>query len=184
MSVNLDLKHPCKQLIWCYQKDKYLDNKNYDANENVDKNGTLKSIYNNFAVNINDDINPLINANLQLNGYDRMDKRLGTGTYYNVVQGYQYNTNSPNTGIYSYSFGIFPEELQPSGACNFSRFQGQTLQFDLDENMFYYSNSDINPTISEYKKYLYTDVILNLYAKGYNVIRINGGFSALAFSFN
>ena len=82
--------------------------------------------------------------------------------------------------------------------------------------MFYYSNSDINPTItssrelfeinqendsenegeidvdinekiissSDYKKYLYTDVILNLYAKGYNVIRINGGFSALAFSFN
>ena len=178
--------------------------------ESVDKNGTLKCIYNNFALNVEDDKNPLKNANLLLNGYDRMDKRMGTGEYYNIVQGYEYNTNTPNTGVYTYSFSIFPEELQPSGSCNFSRFQGQTLQFDLDENMFYYSNLDIDPTIisleklneinqdelseidkneqisstKKYIKYLYTDVILNLYAKSYNVIRINGGFSALAFSFN
>lgn len=201
-SVDLGLKHPCKQIIWCFQKEKYLEN----------KDGTQKCIYNNYALNLNDDIDPLKNANLLLNGYDRMDKRLGTAKYYNLVQSYQHNTNTPNTGIYSYSFAIFPEELQPSSSCNFSRFISQTLQFDLDENMFYYSNSDINPNIispqelvneqnennieydidieenyiesTNYKKYIYTDVIFSLYAKGYNILRIKNGFSSLAFSFS
>jgi len=199
MSVDLDLKHPCKQIIWSFQKEKYLD----------DKNGLLKCIYNNYSININENKNPLQNANITLNGYDRMNKKLGTGEYYNLIQPYQHNTNIPNTGIYAYSFGIFPEEIQPSGACNFSRFGGQSLNFVLDENMFYYSNSDIDPNIippqkieieydeleevdldqniiesESYKKYLYTDIVFNLFAKGYNVIRINGGFSGLAFSFN
>jgi hypothetical protein len=199
MSVDLDLKHPCKQFIWSFQKEKYLD----------DKNGLLKCIYNNYSVNIDENKNPLKNANLTLNGYDRMNKKLGTGDYYNLIQPYQHNTNIPITGIYAYSFSIFPEELQPSGACNFTRFGGQSLNIDIDENMFYYANSDLDPNIislqkleieanemndididqdiiesTKYKKYLYTDVVFNLFAKGYNVIRINGGFSGLAFSFN
>jgi len=199
MSVDLDIKHPCKQILWSFQKEKYLEN----------KDGILKCIYNNYSININENNNPLKNANILLNGYDRMNKKLGTGEYYNLVQSYQHNRNIPKSGIYSYSFSIFPEELQPSGSCNFSRFSGQSLNFDLDENMFYYANSDIDPTISSpqeleneinenndvdidediislqnYIKYIYTDVILNLYAKAYNVIRINGGFSGLAFSFN
>ena len=184
-SIDLGLKHPCKQLIWCFQKDKYMDN----------KNGTEKCIYNNFALNSTNDKNPMKNCNLLLNGYDRMDKRLGKAEYYNLVQSYQHNTNTPNIGIYSYSFAIFPEELQPSGTCNFTRFISQNLQFDLDENMFYYANSDINPEIipqigSEnnnielnYVKYIYTDIIMNLYAKGYNILRIKNGFASLAFSF-
>lgn len=199
MSVDLDLEHPCKQLIWSFQKQKYLE----------DKNGLLKCIYNNYSININDDKNPLKNANLSLNGYDRMNKKLGTGEYYNLIQPFQHNTNIPNTGIYAYSFSIFPEEIQPSGSCNFTRLKGQSLNFDLDENMFYYANSDIDPNIIppqkiefeyeeledvdidkniiesiNYKKYLYTDIIFNLFAKGYNVVRISGGFSGLAFSFN
>lgn len=188
MSVDLDLKHPCKELIWSFQKEKYLD----------DKDGLKKCIYNNYSINIDENKNPLENANILLNGYDRMNKKLGTGDYYNLIQPYQHNTNIPNIGIYAYSFSIFPEEIQPSGACNFSRFSGQSLNFNLDENMFYYANSDIDPIIIppqmfenqniiesiNYKKYLYTDIVFNLFAKGYNVIRINGGFSGLAFSFN
>jgi hypothetical protein len=75
--------------------------------------------------------------------------------------------------------------------------------------MFYYANSDINPDIispqqleneqnegndvdidedivqsNNYIKYLYTDVICNVYAKTYNVVRVKNGFSSLAFSFN
>jgi len=198
-SVDLGLKHPCKQLIWCFQKDKYINN----------KDGKEKCIYNNFALNITENKNSMKNGNLLLNGYDRMNRRLGKAEYYNLVQSYQHNTNSPDIGIYSYSFAIFPEELQPSSTCNFSRFISQNLQFDLDENMFYYANSDINPDIispqdleneqnenndididediiqsTNYIKYLYTDVICNIYAKAYNVLRIKNGFASLAFSFN
>ncbi len=177
-SVNTDFKHPCKQLIWTLQKKIYLDN----------KDGTQKCIYNNYAVNPREDKDPIINANILINGYDRINKKLGTAKYYNLVQSYQHNTNTGNCGVYSYSFAIFPEDLQPSSSCNFSRFLGQTLQLDLDGNMFYYAKSDINPKISYNSTddvlFNYTDVTLNIYAIAYNVIRINGGFSALAFSFS
>lgn len=176
-NINMDFKHPCKQLIWTIQKQKYLEN----------KDGTEKCIYNSYSVNPREDKDPLIRGNILLNGYDRINKKLGTAKYYNLIQSYQHNTNIGNCGIYSYSFSIFPEELQPSSSCNFSRFLGQTLNFDLDENIFYYALSDIDPTVV-YNSiddilYNYTDVVVNIYAICYNVIRINGGFSALAFSF-
>ncbi len=177
-SVNTDFKHPCKQLIWTLQKKIYLDN----------KNGTEMCIYNNYSINPREEKDPIINANILLNGYDRINKKLGTAKYFNLVQSYQHNTNTGNCGIYSYSFAIFPEDLQPSSSCNFSRFLGQTIQLDLDGNMFYYAKSDINPKITydsvDDILFNYTDVTFNLYAIGYNVIRINGGFSALAFSFS
>ena len=176
-NINLDFKHPCKQLIWNIQKQKYLEN----------KNGTEKCIYNTFSLNPREDKDPLVRGNVLLNGYDKLNKKLGTAKYYNLVQSYQHNTNTGNCGNYSYSFSIFPEELQPSASCNFSRFLGQTLNLDLDENIFYYALSDINPKIA-YNSiddilYNYTDVVINIHAICYNVIRINGGFSALAFSF-
>jgi hypothetical protein len=175
-SVNMDFKHPCKQLIWTLQKKIYLD----------DKNGTQKCIYNSYSINSREDKDPIINANILLNGYDRINKKLGTAKYYNLIQSYQHNTNTGDC-IYSYSFAIFPEDLQPSSSCNFSRFLGQTIQLDLDGNIFYYAKSDIDPTIvynnTDDVIFNYTDVTFNLYAICYNVIRINGGFSALAFSF-
>lgn len=178
--IKLDIKHPCKQLIWTFQRQKYLE----------DKNGTQKSIYNNYTtfpfLIFRNPGDPLINGNILLNGYDRINKKVGTNKYYNLIQGYQHNTNITEEGIYSYSFSIFPGELQPSSSCNFSRFINQVLHIELDENMFYYSNQDIEPIILDTADIIYfnyTDVVFNLYAIGYNVIRISGGFSALAFSF-
>ena len=178
--IKLDLKHPCKQLIWTFQRQKYLE----------DKNGTQKCIFNNYTIfpflRFIQPKDPLINANILLNGYDKINKKVGTNKYYNLIQGYQHNTNITEEGIYSYSFSIFPEELQPSSSCNFSRFLNQVLHIELDENMFYYNNQDIEPSeldIAEIRYFNYTDVVFNLYAIGYNVIRISGGFSALAFSF-
>lgn len=178
--IKLDLKHPCKQLIWTFQRQKYLE----------DKNGTQKSIYNNYTIfpffNSIKPKDPLINGNILLNGYDRINKKVGTNKYYNLIQAFQHNTNITDEGIYSYSFSIFPEELQPSSSCNFSRFLNQVLHIELDENMFFYSNQDIEPKTldnANIKYFNYTDVVFNLYAIGYNVIRISGGFSALAFSY-
>ncbi len=177
-NINLDLKHPCKQLIWTFQKSAFLEN----------KNGTQRCIYNNYSLNPREDKDALIDANILLNGYERIKKKIGVAKYYNLVQTYQHNTNIPNCGIYCYSFALFPEDLQPSSTCNFSRFLGQVLAVNLDENIFYYALSDIDPKITynsnEDILYNYTDVNFSLYAITYNVIRIAGGFSALAFSFN
>jgi hypothetical protein len=38
--------------------------------------------------------------------------------YYNNIQPYQYHTNVPRTGIYSYSFSLFPEKIISAGSFN------------------------------------------------------------------
>jgi hypothetical protein len=51
--------------------------------------------------------------------------------YFNLVQPYQHHENVPSQGICVYSFGLKPEEHQPSGTCNMSRIDNATLQLTL-----------------------------------------------------
>ena len=73
--------------------------------------------------------NPVVAAKLQLNGHDRFSER--EGRYFNLVQPYQHHENVPATGINVYSFGLKPEEHQPSGTCNMSRIDNATLHLTL-----------------------------------------------------
>ncbi len=73
--------------------------------------------------------NPCVTAKLQLNGQDRFSER--EGSYFDVVQPFQHHTRHPDTGINVYSFALRPEELQPSGSCNFSRIDNAVLQLVL-----------------------------------------------------
>jgi hypothetical protein len=73
--------------------------------------------------------NPVALAKLQLNGHDRFSER--DGRYFNLVQPYQHHENVPAAGINVYSFGLRPEEHQPSGTCNMSRIDNATLQLTL-----------------------------------------------------
>lgn len=176
-SIQLDLKHPCKELIWFIQKNKYTEN----------KDGLLRCYFNKYALDINSNENPIYDATITLNGYTKINRKVGIDKYYNVLQPYQHHTRGPNPGVFVYSFCIAPEDIQPSGSCNFSRFKSQQLIQKIKEQAFYYSLSDIDPTI-KYKsnddKLEYTDIDIVLFARGYNVIRIQGGFAGLAFSFN
>jgi hypothetical protein len=64
--------------------------------------------------------------------------------------------------IYVYSFALNPEELQPSGTCNFSRIDNATLVF-----------SDRMATGAD---------TLKVFAVNYNVLRIMSGMGGLAYS--
>lgn len=176
-SIQLDLKHPCKELIWVLQKNIYTE----------DKDGILRCYFNKFAINTNSNENTIIDATITLNGYTKLNRKVGTAKYFNLIQPYQHHTTTPNPGIYVYSFSLAPEEIQPSGTCNFSRFSSQQLIQKIKEEAFYYALSDINVSITPQSvndKILYSDIKVILFAKCYNVIRIHGGFSGLAFSFN
>jgi hypothetical protein len=50
------------------------------------------------------------------NGMDRIEEK--ESEYFNVLQPYQYHSNTPRQGIYVYSFALYPEDLQPSGVFN------------------------------------------------------------------
>tara|TARA_B100001093_G_scaffold172615_1_gene165420 strand:+ start:10 stop:1494 length:1485 start_codon:yes stop_codon:yes gene_type:complete len=104
--------------------------------------------------------NPVSKAKLQLNGHDRFAER--PGRYFNLVQPYQHHTNVPATGINVYSFGLKPEEHQPSGTCNFSRIDNATLHLTLTK-----------PT---------GNAKVSVYAVNYNVLRIMSGMGGLAYS--
>ena len=108
--------------------------------------------------------NPVSLAKLQLNGHDRFQER--RGDYFNYVQPYQHHTNTPSVGINVYSFGLKPEEHQPSGTCNFSRIDNATLQMTVTNN-----------TVSSNKT-----AKVRVYATNYNVLRIMSGMGGLAYS--
>jgi len=108
-------------------------------------------------------LNPTVNAKLQLNGHDRFSQR--EGRYFNLVQPYQHHERVPSTGVNVYSFGLKPEEHQPSGTCNMSRIDNATLHLTLTDKI----NSD-NPAK------------VRVYATNYNVLRIMSGMGGLAYS--
>ena len=107
--------------------------------------------------------NPTVNAKLQLNGHDRFSQR--HGRYFNLVQPYQHHERVPATGINVYSFGLKPEEHQPSGTCNMSRIDNATLHLTL------------SPNIASG-----TPAKVRVYATNYNVLRIMSGMGGLAYS--
>jgi hypothetical protein len=108
-------------------------------------------------------VNPVDTALLQLNGHERFKVR--DGTYFNAVQPFAHHTKTPSDlGINVYSFGLKPEEHQPSGTCNFSRIDNATLQLKFVNSGTGYSKR------------------LRVYAVNYNVLRILSGMGGTAFS--
>ena len=78
-----------------------------------------------------------------------------------LYQPIQYHTSLPNNYIYSYSFALKPEEYQPSGSCNFSRFDIKQLQIEFADDIPH----------SE----------LKIFAINYNILRITQGLAGLAY---
>jgi hypothetical protein len=111
--------------------------------------------------------NPVDKAKLQLNGHDRFSER--EGRYFNLVQPYQHHENVPATGINVYSFGLKPEEHQPSGTCNMSRIDNAVLQLTLTDDAVKAGGNAATCKV-------------RVYATNYNVLRIMSGMGGLAYS--
>ena len=107
--------------------------------------------------------NPVVAAKLQLNGHDRFERE---GRYFNLVQPYQHHENVPATGVNVYSFGLKPEEHQPSGTRNMSRIDNATLHLTLSREAV-----KGNRTCK-----------VRVYATNYNVLRIMSGMGGTRFT--
>jgi hypothetical protein len=107
------------------------------------------------------EVGPLHKAKFLLNGTERAAEQFGK--YFNQYQPYMYHSGNPSPGIYIYSFALKPEELQPSGACNFSRI-------------------DISQISAALKTGMPGNLIQRMFAVNYNVLRIASGLGGLAFS--
>jgi hypothetical protein len=150
--ITMSFNHPVKELIWVVQ-----DPSNVDCNSKNNKP---------WCYSDSDLMNPVAVAKVQLNGHDRFSER--EGKYFNRVQPFQHHSASPATGINVYSFALKPEDLQPSGSCNFSRIDTATLHLTL-------TSSSIKETASQ-------SANVRIYATNYNVLRIMSGMGGLAYS--
>ena len=121
----------------------------------------------NYGTNLDCTNNPVNNAKLQLNGHDRFQAR--EGAYFNYVQPYQHFSNTPADGINVYSFALKPEDIQPSGTCNFSRIDNATL------------NVTVKAT-AKVGKDLGKDSVVNIFVVNYNVLRVMSGMAGTAYS--
>jgi hypothetical protein len=113
----------------------------------------------------------MANANILLNGHERFATR--PQTYFRLVQPYQSHTRIPDNFIYLYSFGLRPEEHQPSGTVNMSRIDNAQLRFDMT------SVNDLPGIPSDWSGAVGRVAI---YATNYNVFRVMSGMGGLAYS--
>jgi Large eukaryotic DNA virus major capsid protein. len=126
---------------------------------------------NNYGVRLDGKGNMVSTGNLVLNGHDRFALR--TGTYFNNVQPYQHHTHTPAQGINVYSFGLHPEQHQPSGTCNMSRIDSARLVYTLADPFVGKRTATFD---------LYTGTIVDIWVTNYNVLRIMSGMGGLAYS--
>lgn len=170
--LNLDFKHPCKELIWVIQRDVY----------NINDNSYTKTYPTIYSTNKEGTGNPILTSFLDLNGYSRIEKQ--EHGYFNYLQSMKH-TNTPVDGVNVYSFGLNPEEHQPSGTCNFSIIPGVVLNIIVDSDIFTTKLSDTRPdiipdSISDIN--ITTTITVHVFCFAYNILRIINGYGGKAYS--
>jgi len=128
---------------------------------------------NNYGLRLDGQGNVVYDGTIILNGHDRFDAC--EGSYFNYVQPWQHHTRTPGDGINIYSFGLHPEQHQPSGTANLSRID--TTQLSLRFSDPYRSGISTVPTLD-----YVTDSKLYIFAFNYNVLRCMSGMGGLAYS--
>jgi hypothetical protein len=168
--IDLSFNHPVKELVWVIQYDGMINgNGDFGNIKNFWFNyteGEENNDYYHFLVNDIDESpamrNNCTSAKLQLNGHDRFAER--NGDYFDTVQPFQHHENVPQSrGINVYSFALKPEDIQPSGTCNFSRIDNAVLTL---------GHANLGNRAAKAR----------IYAINYNVLRIMSGMAGLAFS--
>jgi hypothetical protein len=184
--IDLDFTGPSKEIVWHAKKTIYNTGttstmRNYPTEYGMD----IVDKYNPTPFNRRKMANPFISSQLLLNGKERF--KYAGKKYFNVLQPYSHHTRTPSEGINVYSFCFYPEEHQPSGTCNFTVISNPTLLLTVNNGMFSYFRSDVQPEIefgSDKDEVLQTDVNLTFYSHKYNVIRFIGGFGAPAYTYS
>lgn len=165
LNLELNFNHPTKYIIWTNQKESDINLYNLHNEYSSIINYEITDSYPNITSTKNNSINF---ANLQLNGIDRSIPY--DGNYYNYVTPYEHNLSSSNDGINLYSFSLNPNQLQPSGSCNFSKLNKKFLKISLNQDFL---------NRLEDNDYILT----NIFSVNYNVLRFKKGMASLAFSF-
>ena len=165
IDLELNFNNPTKYIIWTNQKQSDITNYNIHNQYSSTLTYDLTDSYPNITSNKN---NTIISSNLQLNGVDRSIPY--DSIYYNYVVPYEHKLSSCNDGINMYSFSLNPNDLQPSGSCNFSKLNKKFLKISLNDDFLNRLSDD------DY-------IISNVFSINYNILRFRKGMASLVFSF-
>lgn len=163
----LTLQNPVKEMVWVFKRNdvdtknnwyEYIDYEYDESRDYIDEHGDCQCETYTREKEI------MIQGKLIFNGIDRFEEK--DASYFNLVQPYQHHTVIPKSGVYVYSFSLYPELFQPSGSCNMSR---------LNKIQLYTERCPI----PENKTYKYD---MFVYVVNYNFLRITAGLAGLSFS--
>ena len=148
IKIPLNFNHPILELIFVVQR-----KNSFTPGENSGND----YFYYSKSIKPQETINK---AQIFLNNEERTPEMTNKELkYLNVINTH---TSIPyNNFIYLYSFSLNPEAFQPTGSCNFSRFDNKELNIELSDSI----------TASEVK----------VFAVNYNVLRISLGMGGLAY---
>lgn len=164
ITTSLGFNYCSKEIIWVAQKQSHI--------VNLDQH--TECMWWNYGVNLDGSVNPIIKSKMEFNGYTIFPEE--NGNYFNYVQPYIKHRNTPTDGINVYSFSLKPEEQQPTGSCNFTRISQNRLILKLDPNVFNIIDRKTGKIINN------NDIIyVKIFSLRLNVLRIIGGYGALAF---
>ena len=144
--IKLGYSNPCKEIIFRAQMD-YLNNIN---------------IKDNYMLDYFKKVNIINNVQIIMNGTPRLSMR--SSDYFYLLQNYQNHSNEPYSGVFTYSFALFPEDEQPSGTCNFSKIDDLQMLIQVNKEVNY-----LNPAK------------LRVYANCINILKIKNGYSEIIF---
>lgn len=133
-------------------------------------------IENNYNLTVNTNINKIpftiiLDTLIKFGSEDLTQHFTPSSNFYNFLQPFNYYKSTPQLGTNIYSFSLNPTEYQPSGTCNFSRIPNFTINANF--------NKIINSSNGNQYNYKFV-----LQVRNFNILRIIGGISGLAFTYN
>lgn len=158
----LNFNHPIKELVWTVTPDYAVEM--FNEHFKYEDTATDRSL--------------IENVKLQLNGHERFSER--ESSYFTLVQPFQHHTNVPMDAIHVYSFALKPEDIQPSGTCNFSRIDNATLIFSPSTENQERQKRMASTTLPI--DGATENLTVNIWATNYNVLRIMSGMGGLAYA--
>ena len=146
--IKINFNLPVKELYWVFQLHQTEITNDLFNYSNTVASGIVKG-------------NILKQGTVMINGLERFQER--KADYFRLIQPYQKHTRVPeNFFCYVYSFGLNPEDFQPSGCSNFSKIDNVNLKISLNDNV------NINN--------------IRIYGLNYNILRIFNGMGGVAFT--
>ena len=161
--IQLSIDHPCKLTTWLIQRDDiYNSNDLFNYTDSAER---VRTEFSNGECTLGNTVgkNYIDFETILLNGLERISFR--DSKYFNYIQPYQNFKYGLSEGINIYSYALFPDEIQPSGACNMG-------QIDIIELKLRISKLINEQTTSNVRSYSLVE----------NILRISNGYCGLLFT--